>query len=71
MKTFLKSGGYTLHVDGHHVPAISTYNIEIYSKYEECRFPDEKRSLIKLNLTKQELEDLIGGLVSISLDLPK
>lgn len=65
MTTFYKTAGLTYDLDGGYIEPTNQFNVTISSTYEESRFPDEKRKIISLTLTKNELLDLINGLVDI------
>ena len=65
MTKYVEAGGITYHVDGKFHNKLNLFSVELSSQYSDCRFPDEKRKQFTTTLTREQLENLIGGLKDI------
>lgn len=63
--TYINNVGIKYHVDGVYQKHLALYGIDFTTTYTECRFPNDHRRQLQLNLTIEELDSLIDGLVAI------
>lgn len=65
MTKFYETSSFAYHLDSNYIPSTKQFGLKVSSTYTECRFPDEKRKLLQLNLSKDELDCFIAELVKI------
>lgn len=65
MAVYIDNQCIKYYVDGKFHEKLNLFSVDFSTTYTDCRFPDEKRKQLSVNLVKSELDSLIAGLIEI------